>query len=351
MDTQQYPDSLSRAADSPRIRSRALREGGVVMSESRTQQVWGIVLAGGEGTRARAFLQQLCGGRGIKQFCAVVGRRSMLQHTLARVERLIPRERILVVVSTDHRAEVTQQLAEWPVENLIYEPLNRDTAPGILLPLASLWQRAPHATVAVFPSDHFIVHEERFMASVEQALAETQRFPNELTLLGMTPDAVEDGYGWIEPARQEPKRMTKAVQHFWEKPPLGERLRLLRRGALWNTFVFTSSTTTLWEMARRATPDLYRAFIDIRMMVPSRYVPLRLAHIYQGLGAVNFSSAVCAPLASWLRVLPVPEVGWSDWGSEERILAALVRIGKLGECLARLHARRGDEENTIALLR
>jgi chemotaxis response regulator CheB len=52
-----------------------------------------------------------------------------------------------------------------------------------------------------------------------------------------------------------------------------------------------------------------------------------------------------------VRVLPVPEVGWSDWGSEERILMSLVRIGKLKECLARLHARRSDEENTIALLR
>ena len=86
------------------------------------------------------------------------------------------------------------------------------------------------------------------------------------------------------------------------------------------------------------------------MMVPSRDAPLILAHISQRLDAVNFSSAVCASLASWLRVLPVPEVGWSDWGSEERILASLLRVGKLKECLARLHARRGDEEHTIARL-
>jgi mannose-1-phosphate guanylyltransferase len=56
-------------------------------------KLWGIVLAAGEGTRVRDFLQHLCGGRGIKQFCAVIGRRSMLEHTLARVERLISRER------------------------------------------------------------------------------------------------------------------------------------------------------------------------------------------------------------------------------------------------------------------
>ena len=75
------------------------------MKPTPQRQLWGIVLAAGEGTRVREFLAQLCGGRGIKQFCAVTGRRSMLQHTLCRTEQLIPRERIFVVVSADHRAE------------------------------------------------------------------------------------------------------------------------------------------------------------------------------------------------------------------------------------------------------
>jgi len=60
----------------------------------------------------------------------------MLEHTLARIEQLIPSERTLVVVSQDHRAEATPQLAHWPPENIIWQPMNRDTAPGVLLPLA-----------------------------------------------------------------------------------------------------------------------------------------------------------------------------------------------------------------------
>src|SRR6266481_6395303 len=120
-------------------------------------KLWGIVLAGGECARVRHFLQRLCGNRGIKQFCALIDSRSMLEHTLARVERLIPRERILVVVSRNHREEVTQQLAHWPTDNVIVQPANRDTAPGILLPLAHISYRDPSATVAVFPSDPFVV--------------------------------------------------------------------------------------------------------------------------------------------------------------------------------------------------
>ena len=65
------------------------------MPQPQNRKLWGIVLAGKEDSRVRDFLIQLCGGTGIKQFCAVLGRRSLLEHTLARVERLIPRQRIL----------------------------------------------------------------------------------------------------------------------------------------------------------------------------------------------------------------------------------------------------------------
>jgi len=290
----------------------------------------------------RDFLIRLCGGRGIKQFCAVIGRRSMLEHTLARVERLIPRERILVVVSTDHRKEVTAQLAHWPVENVIFQPRNRDTAPGILLPLAYLSQRDPLTTVAIFPSDHFIVQEDRFMAAVGRAAAEVQRFPQEMTLLGVGPDWAEEGYGWIEPALEEDGRETRAVRRFWEKPSAVDRQRLLARGALWNTFVGVTWVPTLWAMVQRVAPDLYHAFTEIRQALGRPQAPLVVERVYKTLPAVNFSSAVCEPLASFLRVLPVPDVGWSDWGSAARICASLEQMGKLDECLARLRYRQGD---------
>ena len=297
------------------------------------QKLWGIVLAAGEGTRVRDFLVQLCGGRGIKQFCAVVGRRSLLEHTLARVERLIPRERILIVVSPRHREEVEQQLAHWPADNIIYQPANRDTAPGILLPLAHVSHRDPCATVAIFPSDHFILQEAQFMAAVGRAAVEAQRFPREMILLGMTPDRAEEGYGWIEPGIEEVGRETRAVQRFWEKPSLTHAQELLARGALWNTFVVVAWAPALWEMVRQEAPNLYQAFTEIRQALGKPHVPLVTERVYQTLRAVNFSSDVCEPLAPWLRVLPVPEVGWSDWGNVERICDALQQLGKMDDAV------------------
>jgi mannose-1-phosphate guanylyltransferase len=321
------------------------------MSQQQERKLWGIVLAAGEGTRVCDFLAQLCGGRGIKQFCAVVGRRSMLEHTLARVERLIPRERILVVVSTDHREEVTAQLSRWPADNVIFQPRNRDTAPGILLPLAYLSRRDSLANVAIFPSDHCIVREERFMSAVGKAAAEVQRFPHEMILLGMGPDRAEEGYGWIEPAAAEAGRETRAVCRFWEKPSAVDRHMLLARGALWNTFVCVAWTPTLWATAHKAIPDVDSAFIEIRQALGRPHAPLVIERVYEALRAVNFSAGICEPLAAELRVLPVPDVGWSDWGSVERIYTSLEQMGKLDDCLARLRHRKSDAALALPLLK
>jgi mannose-1-phosphate guanylyltransferase len=296
------------------------------MSQTQERKLWGIVLAAGEGTRVRNFLAQLCGGRGIKQFCAVIGRRSMLEHTLARVERLIPRERILVVVSTEHREEVFAQLAHWPADNVIFQPRNRDTAPGILLPLAHISHREPFATVAIFPSDHFILEEDRFMASVRQAVVETHRFPRKLILLGMTPSGIDNGYGWIEPGEPAEGGETRSVLQFWEKPsPLQAQL-LLRRGALWNTFVCVTQANTLWEDDPAG-----------------RSGPLRRFHAYSP-RALQFPRAVRHghgvsddPFSQFLdRHLSTPGV------QVARAPRARRRLERLGECRADLRLAGAD---------
>lgn len=305
--------------------------------EPQTGQLWGIVLAAGDGTRVRAFLSNLCGNRGIKQFCAVIGHRSMLEHTLARVEMLIPRQRILVVVSSDHQPEIAQQLAHWPCENVIVQLENRDTTAGILLPLVHIAKRDPSATVAIFPSDHFIANAQRFMDCVLHAVSETHWFPESFILLGMTPDRVENGYGWIEAAGTENHRLTRAVKHFWEKPSAAQAEILWQQRALWNSFVCVTKCHTLWEMVQEAAPDVYFHFLRIYRALGTPETQHITRRTYRHLRAVNFSSGVCELWATTLRVLPVPDVGWSDWGSVERIVATVEQLGKKSELLARLN--------------
>ena len=311
---------------------------------------WGIVLAGGEGNRVRDFLSALCGGRGIKQYCSVLGRRSLLQMTVDRVQQLIPRERILVIVDKRHRPEATAQLTGWPEENIIYQPANRETAPGILLPLAHVSYRCPDATVAVFPSDHFIANERGFISHVAKAFEETEVFPQSAILLGMTPDRIEEGYGWISSREERTGKASRAVRGFWEKPALPHAEELMRQGALWNTFVFAARASTMWEMTRQTVPNLYGLFTGVRAMLGTMHAQKYIDQTYERLCAVNFSSAILARCAARLRVLPVPEIGWSDWGSADRILDSVMRMGRVGELAARLENQYVDDPSIINLL-
>jgi len=304
-------------------------------------QLWGIVLAAGEGSRVRAFLSDLCGGRGIKQFCTILGRRSLVQATLDRVERLIPRRRIVVVVSQHHQEEVVQQLSGWPAENIIFQPDNRDTATGLLLPLAYVAHRDPLATVAIFPSDHFILQEEQFMEAVRHGVRETQTFPWNMTLLGIQSEETKDGYGWILPGKEEKERETRAVWGFWEKPIPAQTQQLWRQGALLNTFVCIAQSGTLWSMARRTIPEIYERFRQIYQALGTPTEEKVIKQMYPVMPAVNFCTGVCEPLATELRVLPTPDVGWNDWGTAERIWTTVKQLGRQAELLARLKQSKG----------
>jgi len=105
----------------------------------------GLVLAGGDGRRLEPYIKELKGQKLPKQFVNFIGRHSMVEQTFRRVERLIPADQILTVVSRQHLAyaEVRRQLADRAKETVILQPFNKETGPGILLPLAFNLQALP----------------------------------------------------------------------------------------------------------------------------------------------------------------------------------------------------------------
>jgi mannose-1-phosphate guanylyltransferase len=299
--------------------------------------LWAIVLAGGEGTRVRSFLKQLCGGSGLKQFSTIIGERSMLRCTLDRVERVVPAQRILIVVGSHHRTEIEKQLPHWPRQNIIFQPANRDTASGILLPLAHITDRDPAATVIVFPSDHFVLDEERFMDAVSKAVEDSRLNPTKMVLLGMTPQAGEETeYGYIKVARNQASESASPVAGFVEKPALPRAMELIQQGALWNTMVFAAHNAALWDMVKQSVPILYHAFRLVQMTLSHSCSTRLVDQVYETIPSVNFSSAICQPLASRLRVLPVADVGWSDWGTISSILRTAQKLGAFDTVFARL---------------
>ena len=105
----------------------------ISISDGR-EKMYGIVLAAGNGRRMKDFIHHYYDSHYPKQYVAFTGKRSMVQHTLRRAERLISREKLLVVVDPKHQEIVDKQLSDRPDGTLIFQPQNRETAPGILLP-------------------------------------------------------------------------------------------------------------------------------------------------------------------------------------------------------------------------
>jgi mannose-1-phosphate guanylyltransferase len=299
----------------------------------------GIVLAAGEGKRLRPFVRRLRGDLLPKQYVDFTGAGSLLEQTFRRAERLIPPERLFTVASLDHLGfrEAWRQLSARPAKTVILQPQNRETAPGLLLPLIHLYRRHPDAVVAVFPSDHFILGEELFVQQIDRACSLVQEDPLRLVLLGIEPEGPEPEYGYILPEERTvgfPARSAKVVARFIEKPDTRTAGELSLKGALWNTMVFAFQARALLESIRRIAPSLYDAFQRIGKAIGSSDEMAVAEEIYRGLPSINFSSEILGALSTeqptTLQFLPVKGIFWSDWGSEARITESLRRIGALG---------------------
>lgn len=285
----------------------------------------GIVLAGGDGRRLRAFVQRMRGDALPKQYVDFTGNGSLLEQTFRRAERLIPSRRLFTVVSRDHFAfpDVWRQLADRPGGRVVVQPENKDTAPGLLLPLVSVCREYGDAAVAVFPSDHAITDDAAFMAQVERAFEAVERRPARMVLLAVSPTEPEADYGYVVPGATESDGL-RTVTRFVEKPGPARAAELIERGALWNTFVMVFRARTLWEYVQEIAPVLAGAFRRLAVTAGSS---AEVDDVYRTLQPLNFSSVFLRKLPGLTRpsltVLPVDGVGWSDCGVEARLQEAL----------------------------
>jgi mannose-1-phosphate guanylyltransferase len=303
---------------------------------SQEHSRYGVVLAGGEGRRLEPFVRRLRGDALPKQYVTFLGTRSMLDHSWDRAEQLLPRERVLTIVTRSHLGfpEVRRHLASRPSGTVIIQPANKETGPGVLLPLLYLRHRDPDAVVAIFPSDHCIVEEGLFVGYVDLAFRAVERDPSRVVLLGVEPDGPEEEYGYIVPEDGWQSEVTAGlprVARFVEKPAPHVAKPLMAQGALWNTMVMVCQVRTLFLFIARVAPALYAAFAEIDRAIGTSHEHTVMEEVYERLEPANFSRQVMEPLAGLpdaaMVMVPMRGVGWSDWGSEERIVSMLDDLG------------------------
>jgi mannose-1-phosphate guanylyltransferase len=288
--------------------------------------VWAVVLAAGEGSRLKALTMTPGGTHVPKQFCSLLGGSSLIDEALDRADSVAPRGRVCAIVAAQHRRWWERLPERLPASNVIVQPENRGTANGILLSLAHIAERDRNARVVLLPSDHHVEDEPTLRDSLRCAGALLRSRPDEILLLGIRPGEADPELGYIVPGARSPQG-TFEIAKFVEKPKALIARQLIETGALWNSFILGASARTLLRMLRRRFPEIVDAMCDaVRRDRHRPDNPVATAALYACLPTLDFSRDVVSNATEpTLRVLAVPECGWSDLGNPTRIAATLRR--------------------------
>jgi len=287
---------------------------------------WALVLAAGEGSRLRSLTTTDSGLAVPKQFCSLRGGPSLLHEALKRAATVATPDRVCAVVAAQHRRWWQAPLHHMPEGNVISQPENRGTAHGILLPLLHIAARDPEATVLLLPADHHVLDECELARSLRQATALAAAQQNEIFMLGVAPEEPDTELGYIVPVDSRHCGSTP-VSQFVEKPALKQARALLERGALWNIFIIAASARALLAFFQKRyaeTVVTMRAVIDGNVGAMPKGAAI--AALYERLPTIDFSRDVIEGQESMLRVVPVPQCGWSDLGTPQRVAETLRRL-------------------------
>lgn len=289
-----------------------------------------VILAGGEGSRLRSLTRKITGDDRPKQFCPIIGDRTLLDATRERVRSRIATENTYFSLTSNHERFFKSPLWNVRPSQQIIQPENKGTAPAILYSLMRLATLEPNGVVAFFPSDHYFTDDEAFMDRVDAAFDAIEIDQSSIVLLGIEADKPETSYGWIEQAPSvfggEPNSISR-VGRFWEKPSSGVAKRLMASGCLWNSFVMVGRVDSFVEMFRDHLPEMFRMFNASRNMLGTSHEKPVVRAIYSWLHEINFSSDVLEKATERLMVMRVGDVGWSDLGEPQRVMGTLGQLG------------------------
>jgi mannose-1-phosphate guanylyltransferase len=311
------------------MRQEAVLEDGGGLARTETQHCWAVILAGGEGMRLRPLVRRMLGADRPKQYVRLFGEQTLLRQTLDRVSLAIPEERTLVVTVRRHAGYIAEEFSGSTHPRILAQPLDRGTAAGVLYPAHWIAWRNPEATVAIFPSDHFLLGETSFMAHVAEVVAWVEKHPERLVLLGAPPSSPEVEYGWIEPGEALGDVSTgpvRAVRQFWEKPSVARARACLESGHLWNTSVLVGKVATLVQTGWQAQPGLSDRLAHIEPFVGTPEEADAVRQAYELMPRANFSKDVLEAAGDVLAVSRLPRIVWSDLGSPHRVMEALTRM-------------------------
>jgi mannose-1-phosphate guanylyltransferase len=269
---------------------------------------YGVIMAGGSGTRFWPLSRAIRP----KQLLPLGGGDvSLLRATRDRIAELIAPEHTLVVTSEALAPAIREELSELPPENVLAEPVGRNTAPCVGWAASVVARRDPEAVLAILPADHHIADGAGFMRVLSRAIEAARA--GDMVTVGVRPTRAETGYGYVELGDELAPGVHRA-RRFVEKPDELRAQQFLAAGRfLWNSGMFFFRADELLSMVRQHLPGLGDALQQYDAAALRGEELELVQQSYAGLPDISIDHGVMEKAA---RVVVVPgDFGWSDVGS------------------------------------
>jgi mannose-1-phosphate guanylyltransferase len=271
---------------------------------------YAIIMAGGIGSRFWPISRT----SHPKQFIDILGTgKTLIQNTYDRFLKIGPKENIYVVTNEIYTDLVKKQLPEMTDQQILTEPVMRNTAPCVAYGSFKIENLNPDAVVVVAPSDHLILDEAAFISTIEKSL-ETAATNDCLVTLGIKPSRPDTGYGYIQYTEQSINNDFFKVKTFTEKPTLEIAKTFIQSGDfLWNAGIFVWSAKAIVKAFGDHLPDMHEIFAEARPVYNTENEKSHIHKTYLQCTNISIDYGIMEK-ADNVYVLPA-EFGWSDLGT------------------------------------
>jgi mannose-1-phosphate guanylyltransferase len=267
-----------------------------------------VILCGGTGPR----LWPLSRANHPKQFLQLFNKKTLLEQTLNRARKICPSKNIFIVSNQRYQSKIENLIGKKiPKSNFLYEPAKKNTAMAILLATCLINKNNPEAIITTMPSDHFIKKNILFTKTIKQAVDISNKHQQIITI-GIKPTFPNPSFGYIIP--QKKKQNLSHVNLFIEKPDVETAQTLIKKGAFWNSGIYTFSANFLIQEFQNLQPEFKNT---INKLLEAKDFTKIIKNVYQNAPDIPIERALFEK-SNNLLVIPIRS-DWSDVGEWKSI--------------------------------
>ena len=283
------------------------------------EHVYVVIMAGGKGERFWPLSTESVP----KPFLKIMGDKTLIQLTVERASRVVPLERVLVVLGQHHLDVAREQLGMLPDKNFIVEPEGRDTAPCIGYSALSALERDKESVMVVLPADQYIPDVDNFVKTISRAVG-CAKTGDYLIAIGIKPVRPETGYGYInayEAFNVIGGDVCYRVSRYVEKPDRETAIKYIDEGNYyWNGGIFIWQAKAVMAGIKRHMPELYSGLMNLKNTMTSKDSE-KIAGIYRSLQRKSIDYGLMEK-ADNVLMLPAQFI-WDDVGTWSSLLRVL----------------------------